>query len=767
MNQRTHFPEYQMIICDIPGSVFSLLNFNKIIGRMRKEVLKNKSGKTMKHRAQEERTISDILNKAFLRSTFVQITIVIVACLFLFTYVQYVNCSYMTNLAIKLVDRHMAATIDSYMNIADGLGLASRLSSDESTDEVKKNMLDAITEEYSLNGAGVIYADGSGINSEIFKCADGLYESALNGVMAVGGPYTGSDGSVSIFVAAPLVKTENNTESIVGAAFIAFPLTELSGVVDEIGLKNDLYIFTVNKDSQIVFGYDSHEKEAGVFDSEKSIAKKTLSAMNDGNSGYGIAVQSGETYFYRYTGTSDTREYGICIGITFFNITLLSFVVAIIAVLSVGISIIRTSLSAKRVADNIADNFSEMSKSIKNVAETGFDSLKNVKRDNDAPIEYNMISDAMESIMERLDVATSDNREFLDSAVITDLIDGDLIKYIHGYYKNVFNVNVIIADSKGNVLINDNDKGIVDVNALRDDESASLVMLNDRVIGSVIFKMPENSVLDKSAAAEHAAYVAKILEMVADGNFRRSLQHRNKLRQLKDTGDRLSEIAAEASYISLDEAMNAEKLLGSREKIDYKKEYRHLMDTMYDIAARTEDIVAANEESSFQLQISEDEYDVREVFDDLQKKMLKLHEELNDRFNVYVNDDVPEKLYGDANAIKRIVENACASAYDENAQGNVAIHVSKDISGYATMLKIGISGNRRLSERDYKRVREFLEEDTESASATGYVGVNKLKAISFVRSVKRMNGTIESRRRFTGETEYTILIPQLEVEDDE
>ncbi len=673
----------------------------------------------------------------------------------------------MTNLAVKLVDSHMEATIDSYMNIADGLGLASRLSSDESTAEVKKNMLDAIMEEYSLTGAGVIYADGGNVNGEMFKRATGLYKSALKGKIAVGGPYTGSDGVTSIFVAAPLIKTENNTESISGAAFIAFPITELSGVTDEIGLKNDIYIFAVNKNSQIIFGYDSHEKETGTFDSEKNIVQKTLSAMNDGNYGYGIATQNGETYFYRYIGTSDTREYGICIGITFFNITFLSFIIAIVALLCIGISIIRTNFSAKRVVDNIADNFSEMSRNIKNVAEKGFDSFKNVKRDTDAPIEYNMISDAMESIMERLDVATNDNREFLDSAVITDLIDGDIIKYIHGYYKDVFNVNVIIADSKGNVLISDNQKHLVDVNALRDDESAALVMLNDRVIGSVIFKMSEISLIDRASATEHASYVAKVLETVAGGNFRRSLQHRNKLREVKGTYDKISEIASEITIISSNEALNAERILKSRERTDYKKEIKHFIDFAYDMASRSEDMISTNEESSFAMQISEEEYVTRELFDDVQKKIMNLHEELSERFNVYVNDDVPEKLYGDENALKRIIESACASAYDENAQGNMAIHVSADISGYATMLKIGIFGNRRLSERDYKRVREFLEEDAESASVTGYVGVNKLKAISFVRSVKRMNGTIEPRRRFTGETEYTILIPQLEVEDDE
>lgn len=735
-------------------------------------------GLNMKKNSRSDKSISDIISTSFNKIMSLIVVSVSIISVFVLVTGQYSANSRDFDVAVGLASDRVYWALQSYKNIVKNIGAIPLLSDEKVPVEKKEEVLSAICKEYGLVRSKIINTDGfSDMDEEpIYRGDREYFIQTMKGKVYIQEPVTSrTDGQLAIIGAAPLWKNGELGGEIAGVVFISINPMLLHNIIEGADISKNTIMYIIDShggtvsasDMELVYNKNNNIANSETDRSYEPIAQVEKRMLN-GETGSATIRLKGTFYYLSYAPISETPGWSICIGFPYKDYMDTPILLIILLAECLLISIFIVKIRSRKIADQVAEPIIRMTNSIKKAAETGKEMVSYEGNDEiGAPIEMKIISEAMDSIMDRLDLATTDTREFLDSAVITDLVSMDMLKYINGYYKNSFGVNVIVADSRGTVLVGKTNHGLVDVNALREDESASFIMLNDRVIGSTIFKIPEECILNKEDAQQHAIYVSKILEIVAFGNFRRSLQNRNKLKQAREELEKISEYHNEIGEEARRMAAEGERVrkLGNPDAL---REFAgKFIGFCYDIVSRTDDFTNYNEGSDMSAHIKEGVYSVEKLIVSLREDMQRIHPGLADKMSISAASGMPSVLFGDSNGIRRLTENILLAMSDDGNEGETAIYLDSRKNSYATSLSINVRGNKLLTEKEGNRLKDLLENDIEETKMVDGVGASELKLLSIARVVKRMNGVINVIKVGKGETWCSVVIPQLEVNSDD
>ncbi len=727
-----------------------------------------------------EKSISEIISTSFSKIMSVVIVIISIISMFVLITGQYSACTRDFDVAAGLASDRVYWALQSYKNIVQDIGAIPALSDDTLPVETKVEILNGICDLYGLVRCKIVNPDGYSDMDDhsIYRGDREYFKQAMKGKTYIHEPVTSrTDGQLAIIGAAPLWKDGEVGGEIAGVVFISINPMFLYDIIHGVNISENTFVYIIDSKGYTVTASDMklvYDKNNNILKSEtdrslRAIAEAETKMLN-GETGSATVKLNGQYYYLSYTPIKETPGWSIGIGSPYKDYMDTPLLLMILMGECLLISIFIVKLRSKRIADEVSEPVIRMTESIKRAAESGKE-IKPVYDENideaDNPIELKIISEAMDSIMDRLDIATTDNREFLDSAVITDLVSMDMLRYINGYYKTTFGVNVIVADSKGTVLVGHTAHGLVDANALREDESASFIMLNDRVIGSTIFKIPEDCILNKKDAQAHAVYVSKILEIVAFGNFRRSLQSRNQLKHAKEELERMSEYHSEVGEEARRMATEGEQIRKTGNPEAIKEFMGKFINFCYDIVSRTDDFTDYNDGNSIAIMIQETVYAVEKMVEDLKNDLNRTHPFLADKTDMRIITGMPEALFGDPIRIRKLTENLLIAMSDENNPNETGIFFESKKNSYASCLSISIHGNRAYTDKERKRLKSILEEDIEESSVVDNINASELKLLSIARVVRRMHGSIAVNKGGEGETWCTIVIPQLEVNSDD
>ncbi len=733
-----------------------------------------------KRTATAEKSISVIISNSINKILVWVIAAITLISVLVLSIGQYSTCARDFKVATRLASDRVYWALQSYKNIVSCIGTVPALSDPNTPLEYKKEILDGFCEKYGLIRSKVINADGYSEmdDTPTYRGDRNYFKQAMKGNVYIQEPVVSrTDGQIAIIGAAPLYKNGSCEEEIVGVVFISIDPNLIHDIIEGTELSKNSFAHiiaqtgTVVASSDMSLVYDQNNNiQNAKFDRKYKAIAKVEQKMLDGETGAETVRMNGHLYFVSYAPIKDTPGWSICVGSAYVDYIDTLFLLVLLMVECLIISVFIVRIRSTKIANEVAEPVRRMSENIRKAAESGADiaslDTKDGNVSEEEPIVMKIISEAMGSIMDRLDLATTEAKEFLDSAVITDLVSSDMLRYIHGYYKAAFGVNVIVADSKGVVLVGRTNHGLVDANALRADESACFIMLNDRVIGSVIFKIPENCILDKSDAQHHAIYVSKILEIVALGNFRRSLQNRNNLKHAKDELEKINEYNIEIGEAARKMADEGEEIRNSGNAEDLREYAAKLISFCYDIVSRTDDFTNYNDRSGMSVRIREHVYKVDELVSDLKNDLERMHSALAEKISVNKSVDMPETLLGDAHRIRRMVENLVTAMTDEESDGAVEVYFESKKSSYATCLSVSIHGNKIQDENERERLKNLFEEEEEAGTVEG-ISASDLKLLSIARVVRRMNGHLRINEGSDGETWCTVVIPQLEVGADD
>ncbi len=727
-----------------------------------------------KKAALAERSISDIISNSFNHIIRLGVLSITVISMLVMITGQYSACTRDFDVATGLASDRVYWALQSYKNIVQNVGCIPSLSNPDVPLDAKEYILKKISNEYGLLRSKIVNPDGySDMDDEpIYRGDREYFQRAMQGEVFIQEPVISrTDGQLAIIGAAPLWKNGIPGGEIVGVVFISINPIFLHDIIEGVDISKNTFIYIIDHEGTTVAASDMDLVYSGnnnIINSETDPKYRSIAnierKMIAGETGCATIRTRGLLYYLSYTDIKETAGWSICLGFPYVDYIDTPLLLMILMGECLLISIFAVKIRSKKIADEVSKPVKRMTETIKRAAESGKEpETEELMNTPGEPIEMRIISEAMDSIMDRLDMVTTDNKEFMDSAVITDLISLDMLKYIHGYYKNAFGANVIVADSMGTVLVGKTNHGLVDATNIREDESVSFIMLNDRVIGSTIVKMPDGCFLDKDDAREHAIFVSKVLEMVAMGNFQRSLQHRNKMKNAREELEKIAEYHNEMSKEARKMASEAEKVRKSGNSETQKELIGRFTNFCYDILSRTDDFSDYNERSDISERIKEQIYNVDNLVGDLKDDMRRMHPDLREKIEYKVEVDMPKALFGDAQGIRRITENLILAVSDGVEKNNIGVYFESRRNAYATCLAISIHGNEERSDREREHLKNLLKEDVDDTGIVDNISASELKLLSIARAVRRMNGEITVDKGGEGEIWVTIVIPQLEV----
>lgn len=178
------------------------------------------------------------------------------------------------------------------------------------------------------------------------------------------------------------------------------------------------------------------------------------------------------------------------------------------------------------------------------------------------------------------------------------------------------------------------------------------------------------------------------------------------------------------------------------------------------LLASIEDTVEFAKMTDGEIELSEEEYIVRDTFG----KLLSDDELENiGKINLNISENVPVKLFGDTGRISQAVTKLLQRMKNVAPNGELVVSVLCPHCSYAAELEIRIGTTERISVAD-----EINDANNSFRNKNKYINVRDLDDIGLTvtgRIIKQMHGTINAVETENSGIEYVIRVPQLAVSE--
>ena len=176
--------------------------------------------------------------------------------------------------------------------------------------------------------------------------------------------------------------------------------------------------------------------------------------------------------------------------------------------------------------------------------------------------------------------------------------------------------------------------------------------------------------------------------------------------------------------------------------------------------ASIEDTVEFAKMTDGEIELVEEEYNVREAFEKLTKD-----EELANigKINVNIDDNVPMNMFGDTGRISQAVIKLLQRMKNVAPDGELILNVLCPHCSYAAELEIRIGTTEQVVAAE-----EITDANNSFRNRSKYINVSELEDIGLTvtgRIIKQMHGTINAVENENSGIEYVIKVPQLAVSE--
>ena len=258
--------------------------------------------------------------------------------------------------------------IQSYKNIAVGLGVIPSLSSESVTDDAKRDFLAKSATEHGLIACNLIYANGESIDGKNYSDRE-YFKNAMLGQTTFSEPiFSKLTNDLVIVVAAPLWKDGISGGEVVGCILVQ-PETEcLNDIVRDIKISDNCGAYIIDEHGDTIADIDSElvrngENIEALADADTSgqTGYKTLGdahkKMRNGESGFASYKLNGVSKFIAYAPVSNTNGWSLAVYAPkddFMSTTYRSIVLTIIVLLvASGIATLIARVLGSRIGSSV------------------------------------------------------------------------------------------------------------------------------------------------------------------------------------------------------------------------------------------------------------------------------------------------------------------------------------------------------------------------------------------------------------------------------
>lgn len=271
----------------------------------------------------------------------------------------------------------------------------------------------------------------------------------------------------------------------------------------------------------------------------------------------------------------------------------------------------------------------------------------------------------------------------------------------------------------------------------------------------------EVHIKSESDALEAANFIFKLAEILSEMAY-------NNYQALKTSKSLEKAAVSQASYIidmNAEIHKNIKNWIGMAERIiesDNDVPVTEIVSTFIkegqQLLLSIEDTVEFAKMTDGEIELSEEEYNVRETFENIIK-----NDELQSigKVNLNISENVPVKLFGDTGRINQAVAKLMQRMKNVAPKGELMLNVLCPHCSYAAELEIRIGTTEKISAVD-----EINDANNSFRNKNKYINVRDLDDISLTvtgRIIKQMHGTINAVETENSGIEYVIRVPQLAV----
>ncbi len=250
----------------------------------------------------------------------------------------------------------------SYLNIAEDLGVMTRLSREDVPLEEKQEVLDERVAAQGLTRGNILTAEGISIFSgEDFSDRD-YFKTAMGGKSCVSEPLVSkTTGKVSVVIAAPIWEGGILGTKVIGVVYIVPEETFLNDIMLSINVSDNGSAYMINKEGAVIAHEDMDlvaKKENSIKDAESNSRLKALAKLENkmiaGETGFGSYRYGGVKKVMAFSPVNNTDGWSVAITAPksdFIFETIVGIIITIVIVLA---AIILAISIVKKLADRIS-----------------------------------------------------------------------------------------------------------------------------------------------------------------------------------------------------------------------------------------------------------------------------------------------------------------------------------------------------------------------------------------------------------------------------
>ena len=209
----------------------------------------------------------------------------------------------------------------SYLNIAEDLGVMTRLSREDVPLEEKQEVLDERVAAQGLTRGNILTAEGISIFSgEDFSDRD-YFKTAMGGKSCVSEPLVSkTTGKVSVVIAAPIWEGGILGTKVIGVVYIVPEETFLNDIMLSINVSDNGSAYMINKEGAVIAHEDMDlvaKKENSIKDAESDSRLKALAKLENkmiaGEIGFGSYRYGGVKKIMAFAPVNNTDGWSVAI----------------------------------------------------------------------------------------------------------------------------------------------------------------------------------------------------------------------------------------------------------------------------------------------------------------------------------------------------------------------------------------------------------------------------------------------------------------------
>lgn len=574
--------------------------------------------------------------------------------------------------------------VQSYKNIAEGLGSIPDLSDPDASADSRRIYLENRCHEYGLIDAGQIRLDGYSDLDDKFRGDRKYFLSALKGEVVISDPIADgrTRGERAIVVASPVWRNGIYGSSVDSVLFCSIYPETFNDILQELDITVHSDAYIISEDGMMVASKKRNKDSGdGLLGGDWNISRieRQIAGGNDGI----FRVRKGFFLHYLVSSAIDgTPGWHIVIDcpvsdfMTAFYLFLLGMV---------GVFALSYYMSTKQlfyIAERIARPVRKMADRLKRASAGDFFSDVDVSSDI---TEVKVIAEATQSLISRMDIVINGDRTDTSNRKIKDYFDYLVFSDCISPFCSAVGLRVCILDSsmnpvagerctdgrnvaKSNILISDRFRGVVEVYAedgckLSEDVRKSFA----RTVAVTIARFAESKIQQNSAFEswkQNENYNLKVL--VSDTSL-----------LTKAVDNLLDEIGGDRH---------------SKANIEQDESIRGLEVESRRLIMKIDETTSLAADYFEKQPMGEDDYDFDALVGDIDKKCRRMSGGFS---KIYINceDGIPKRLFGDMDKIARMVSKCCVYMENHSSDKAVSLGISSDVAGYSQNLVFRVESN--------------------------------------------------------------------------